>query len=82
MRDNRGDLAPVMLPSISESSGIPKGKKLLRRVETGFAPLFTGQVFFRPPGLRWRDSREATEREVWHVRAPVVGAADTGHGAR
>ena len=77
-----GDPAPVMGPSIGESTRIPKTKKLFGHVETGFAPLFTGQVFFRPPGLHWRDSREATEREVWHVRAPVVGAADTGHGAR
>jgi hypothetical protein len=77
-----GDPAPVMGPSIGESTRIPKTKKLFGHVETGFAPLFTGQVFFWPIGLHWRDSREATEREVWHVRAPVVGAADTGHGGR
>ena len=90
MRDNRGGRAPVMGASIGESSGIPKGKKLLRRVEIGFAPLFTGQVFFQPPGLHWRDSREVTERtslrlragEGWHARAPVVGGPDTLHGAR
>ena len=51
-------------------------------METGFAPLFTGQVFFRPPGLHWRDSREAAEREVWHFRASTPGATDTRHGAR
>jgi hypothetical protein len=51
-----GDAAPVMDPSISESSGIPKGKKLFRRVERRLHPLFTGQVFFQPQGLRWRDS--------------------------
>jgi hypothetical protein len=40
-----------MVPSISESSGIPKIKKLPGHVEIGFAPLFTGQVFFHPMGL-------------------------------
>ena len=69
-----------MGPSISESSGIPKTKYLFRGVETGFIPLFTGQVFFRLPGLHWRDSRKATEREVWHVRGPVVAAADKRQG--
>jgi hypothetical protein len=49
-------------------------------VEISFAPLFTGQVFFAPRGLHWRDSREATEQEGWHVRAPVVGAADKRQG--
>jgi len=57
-----GDAAPVMAPSISESSGIPKGKKLFRRVERQLHPLFTGQVFFQPRGLHWGDSRMATER--------------------
>ena len=57
-----GDPAPVIGATISESSGIPKGKKLSRRVETGFAPLFTWQVFFRPSGLHCRDSRGATGR--------------------
>jgi hypothetical protein len=41
-----------MVPSIGESSGIPKRKKCSSRVEIGFAPLFTGQVFFALTGLR------------------------------
>jgi len=75
-----GDPAPVIGATISESSGIPKGKKLSRRVETGFAPLFTGQVFFQLIGLHWRDSREATEREVRHLRGTVVAAASRRRG--
>ena len=75
-----GDPAPVIGATISESSGIPKGKKLSRRVETGFAPLFTGQVFFQLIGLHWRDSREATEREVRYVRGTVVAAASRRRG--
>ena len=52
----------MMEPSISESSGIPKRKKLSPRLwSQGFAPLFTGQVFFRAQGLHLRgDSRRAT----------------------
>jgi hypothetical protein len=37
----------VMGSSISESSGIPKRKKLRFGVSTGLAPQFTGQVFLR-----------------------------------
>ena len=69
-----------MPPSIGESSGIPNTKNLFWGVETGFAPLFTGQVFFAPEGLRERDSREGTEPEVWHARAPVVAASRKRQG--
>ena len=69
-----------MPPSISESSGIPKPKNLFAGVETTFAPLFTGQVFFMPEGLHSRDSREVTGREVWHVRAGVAARADKRQG--
>ncbi len=51
----------MMGPSISESSRIPKWKKLFAGREFGFIPLFTGQVFFVRRGLLWRDSREGTE---------------------
>ena len=69
-----------MPPSISESSGIPKPKNLLAGVESGFAPLFTGQLFFMPEGLHSGDSREATGREVWHARAGVAAGADKRQG--
>jgi hypothetical protein len=45
-----------MLPSIGESSGISKGKKLSPPCGARLRPLFTGQVFFHPLGLRLRDS--------------------------
>jgi hypothetical protein len=59
----------VMAPSIGESSGIPKGKKLLRDVEGRLRPLFTGQVFFQSQGLPSRDSRKPTERASVRLRA-------------
>jgi hypothetical protein len=51
-----GDPTPVIGPTISESSGIPKGKKLSPPCGASLRPLFTGQVFFHPSGLHWRDS--------------------------
>lgn len=54
-----GDAAPVIEPSISESSGIPKRKKFSLLVSTGLAPQFTGHVFFATGGLRFKDSRYA-----------------------
>ena len=42
-----GDPAPVIGPSISESSGIPKEKNCSGHVERRLLPLFTGQVFIR-----------------------------------
>ena len=67
-----GDPAPVMEPSISESSRIPKGKKVCRPVEQTLHPLFTGQVFIRPDGLHREDSPVRAGREGWHARGPVV----------
>ena len=69
-----------MPPSIGESSGIPNTKNLSGRVEIGFIPLFTGQVFFGPEGLHCRDSREGPEPEVWHARAAMVAAARKRQG--
>lgn len=63
-----GDPAPVMTPTISESSGIPKGKKLSPPCGTALHPLITGQVFIRPGGLHRRDSPVRAGREVWHAR--------------
>jgi hypothetical protein len=56
-----GNAAPVMDPSISESSGIPKRKKSLFWCGRRLRPLFTGQVFIRGSGLRFGDSRKATD---------------------
>src|SRR5262245_14413076 len=47
---------PVIEPSISESSGIPKRKKFPILVSTGLPPQFTGHVFFATGGLRFKDS--------------------------
>jgi hypothetical protein len=70
----------VMDASIGESSGIPNTKNSLPGVEIAFVPLFTGQVFFMPGGLHSGDSREATGREVWHARGPVVERRDKRQG--
>jgi hypothetical protein len=43
--------APVMLPSISDSRGIPKLKKTCSPSPAISAPLFTGRAHIRPPGL-------------------------------
>jgi hypothetical protein len=51
-----GAPAPVMGSSISESSRIPKGKKVGGAVEQTLLPLFTGQVFIRRDGLHCGDS--------------------------
>jgi hypothetical protein len=47
--------APVMGPSIGESSGNPKRKNVPEGVDFTFAPLFTGAVFFQARGLRSQD---------------------------
>ena len=52
----------MMEPSISESSGIPKRKKVILGALSGFIPLFTGQLFIVPWDLPRGDSREATEK--------------------
>ena len=41
-----GDATPAMSPSISESSQIPKGKKLFEAREFPLLPLFTGKYLF------------------------------------
>ena len=74
--------APVMPPTISESSGIPKGKKLSPPCGVGLHPLFTGQVFLRPQGLRVSDSPQGPRRgEGWHAGAAVVRCPDNRQGA-
>jgi hypothetical protein len=55
-----GHRALVMAPSISESSGIPKGKKLRTGCGARLRPLFTGELFIRGLGLHFQDSRKAT----------------------
>ena len=68
-----GDAAPVIEPTIGESSGIPKPKKFAPPVDWRFAPLFTGEVFIRGPGLNFRDSRRPTGKlRIRHVRGVMV----------
>ena len=64
-----GKPAPVVETSISESSGFPTEKICIRRCCTCFIPLFTGQVFFWPSGLRKR-----THVVVRKVRAGMPAA--------
>lgn len=45
--------APVIEPTIGESSGIPKPKKFVSPVDQSFAPLFTGEGFIRAPGIEF-----------------------------
>ena len=49
-----------MEPSISESSGIPKRKKVTGSGDTDFAPLFTGQLFIVANVLPDGDSGDGT----------------------
>ena len=51
----------MMGASISESSEIPKGKKLSEGPIFHVHPLFTGQVFIRRQALHFGDSRRPTE---------------------
>src|ERR1700716_2435052 len=78
---NRGGPAPSMLPSISESSGIPKRKNCFKRANLSFAPLFTGQLFIVAEGLPRRDSREAIACPGWHARLRMAWRSDNRHGA-
>ena len=74
--------APVMPPTISESSGIPKGKKLSPPCGAKVLPLITGQVFLRPQGLRVSDSPQRPRRgEGWHAGVAVVRCPDNRQGA-
>ena len=50
-----------MSPSISESSEIPKRKKVIPGWLFGLRPLFTGQLFIVGEDLPRGDSRGATE---------------------
>jgi hypothetical protein len=54
--------APVLDPSISESSGIPKPKNLFAACARKLRPLFTGRRVVGVWVLRWRDSGHAVER--------------------
>ena len=77
-----GRLAPSVKPSISESSGNPKRKKLFRRPGFRLRPLFTGQLFIVPTGLPSRDSREATGGwPGWHARSSMASGRDNPQGA-
>lgn len=74
--------APVIAPTIGESSGIPKPKKFVPPVDQSFAPLFTGALFIRAPGLNFWDSRKATGKlRIRHVRAVMVGRQNRGQAA-
>lgn len=78
-----GGAAPVIEPTIGESSGIPKPKKFVRPVDRRFAPLFTGQLFIGGGGLNFRDSRKATGKlRSRHVRAVMAGRQNRGQGGR
>ena len=56
-----GDAAPVIDPSISESSGFPREKNCSVRPVFHLRPLFTGELFIRRPGLHFGDSCRPTE---------------------
>ena len=56
----QGSFVSPPVSTISESSGIPKGKYFPQRHESELRPLFTGQVFFAAEGLPAGDSPGAT----------------------
>src|ERR1700751_519490 len=57
--------------------GFPSEKNSARRCEFGFAPLFTGELFFGPRGLRQPDSYMPARELGWHVRQRVVARPKT-----
>jgi hypothetical protein len=61
-----------MGPSISESSEIPKRKKMFGGLEIRLLPLFTGQLFLSSAGLLLGDSRNVTE-SAGLVSLPAAG---------
>lgn len=73
-----GKPAPVVEPSISESSGIPNRKNFQPVMIRTFIPLFTGQVYFSGSGLRQQDSRSPTEGEGRHARRGGGPAPESG----
>ena len=75
-------------PSISESSGIPKGKKLLRRVEMTFARCSQGRYFFShrhctgETHLRLRGGEPGASAMPWsQVRVPTADSTPGAQGA-
>jgi hypothetical protein len=69
--------APVMGPSISESTRIPKQKNCPMGVNSHLRPLFTGEVFFRTPAIEFSGltygygSREAGMSARWWPRGRI-----------
>jgi len=53
----------------------------LQRADLSFAPLFTGQLFIVPEGLRRKDSDDATAWPGWHARRPMACGPDNRQGA-
>ncbi len=72
--------APVIAPTIGESSGIPKPKKFVPPVDQSFAPLFTGALFIRAPGLNFWDSRRATGKATDQACQSRDGRATKSRG--
>lgn len=70
------DRAPVMGTSISESSQIPKDKKLFGGPNFSLHPLFTGQVFIRVfrafRDCTWETHVGLRRTPLWHAGEPVV----------
>ena len=70
-----------VVPTISESSGIPKEKNYPQPRRFELRPLFTGQLFIVAQGLLRQDSRDATAGPGWHAHQPMVCGLDNRHGA-
>src|SRR6266478_9615853 len=75
----QGSFVSPPVPTISESSGIPKRKYFPQRLESELRPLFTGQVFFAAEGLPRGDSPGATGGLGWHVRQPSCSRWPASH---
>ena len=76
-----GRPAPLMAPSISESSGIPKRKKLYRARRRLRPAVHRATIYCRPRGCIERDSGEATGCPGWHARRPIAASSDNRQGA-
>src|SRR6185437_154966 len=71
-----GSRAPVIGPSISESSGNPNRKNCPPACGLALRPLFTAEDFFPPPPLPLRDSRNRTGVAKRHVGTEMAQVPD------
>ena len=79
--EKQGTTQRLFLGQVSVSpQGFPSQKIVVQGWESRLLPLFTGQLFLGVPGLRFGDSRKATE-SAGLVSLPAAGKG-SGSAAR